>query len=158
MLDGSTEWVTIGSTTVAALVVVIGWGVTSYFASRLARRNTQEAQKLAYLIEAYDALALSSNRDMAPDVGRMLETAVARIQLFGTPEEVQAVHNLVDDLINPKPDGTQSGSTDKLLFLLRNSLRKELHLPTIGSNILWLRVYDQRSTGPLPAGAPSSSP
>jgi len=133
------HWVSLATAALAASIVATGWWVTSCFTSQQDMRNTQRAQKLSYLIEAYDQLALASNRAPNEEYARMIETAVARIQLFGTPDEINAVHKALDDWSKPEPDGRPRASLDPVLFLLRNSLREELALPPVASNIRWIR-------------------
>jgi hypothetical protein len=133
------HWVTIFTAVIAAIVVMAGWGISSYLTSGRDQRNAQQTQKIGFLIEAYNDLAISSNRAMTPEFARMLESAVAKIQLFGTPDEVIAVHQFLDNWSKPQPDGRPRASVDPLLFLLRNSLRSELRLPAIDSSVRWIR-------------------
>lgn len=130
-----THWVNIGTALAAALVVAIGWIVSAYMAA--AQRRAEA--RTAYLVEAYDDLALSSNRLLTPEYARMLETAVAKIQLYGNEEEIAAVNHLLDTWERPQPDGKPRADIDPALVTLRNSLRRELGLSAISGQVRWIR-------------------
>jgi len=51
------HWVTIGAAFLAALMVAFGWVI----AAHQQYRNRQQEMKVAYLVDAYDKLALSAN-------------------------------------------------------------------------------------------------
>jgi hypothetical protein len=87
------HWVTIGAALLAALMIAFGWVV----AANQQYRNRQQEMKVAYLVDAYDKLALSANRELTPEFATMLETATAKIQLFGSPEEIRLLHRFLDE-------------------------------------------------------------
>ncbi len=133
------SWVTLGTGFVATAALVIGWFLNSRLTSNRDDTNRRHQMVTGYLIEAYDELTMASNRDLTPEFARMMESAVAKIQLFGTPEEIQAVHAFLDEWQRPQPDGRPRGSLDPLLLLLRNSLRQEISLPAVAGQVRWIR-------------------
>jgi hypothetical protein len=133
------HWVTIGSSFVAAMVICISWFVTSYLTSKRDYKNKQREMKIEYLVDAYDKLALSSNRKLTPEFATMLEIATAKIQLFGSPQDIVLLHKFLDESTESGKAGRPQGNTDPLLFALRKSIRNELTLPEVDTHISWIR-------------------
>ena len=106
------HWVTIGAALLAALMIAFGWVV----AANQQYRNRQQEMKVAYLVDAYDKLALSANRELTPEFATMLETATAKIQLFGSPEEIRLLHRFLDEWAESVKTGNPRGSLDPLPF------------------------------------------
>jgi hypothetical protein len=88
---------TIFSALLAAGIIGYGWYKTSSLTSEREYKNRQLEMKIAYLVDAYDKLALSSNREMTPEFARMLEIVAAKIQLFGSPHEITLLHRFLDE-------------------------------------------------------------
>jgi hypothetical protein len=72
---------------------------------------------------------------------RKAEIAVAKIQLFGSPDEIRTVQDFLQEYGQPQPDGISRADLNRLLFLLRNSLRERLALQKIDSPVHWFRPF-----------------
>jgi len=97
-----------------------------------------------YLVDAYEAFAMAANRpptDENKEYARKLELAVAKIQLFGSPDEIRTVQDFLHEYVQPRPEGTPRADLDRLLFLLRNSLRVRLALLNVDSAVHWFRPF-----------------
>jgi len=99
-------------------------------------KNKIEELKLSYLIDTYKKLANASNRKPFKDSPyfKELESAIADIQLFGTEDQINLVHNFANEFREKN-----AASTDNLLFDLRKKLREELNLSKIDKKIVWVR-------------------
>jgi hypothetical protein len=128
---------------VAAGVAIWGWSKTHKYTIERDHKNREKEARIAYLIGAYDNLALSANRPPTPEFNRMLETAAAKIQLFGTAEEIGHLHAFLDQWAQKEAAKQRpSGNIDPLLKALRNRLREELSLPPVPvdrDGIRWIR-------------------
>jgi hypothetical protein len=135
------QWiVTLGAAALAAVIVAIGWFVTNWQTSNRENRNREQSMMSGYLAEAFEALANAANRpELTVEYARLIETAVAKIQLFGNTIEVNAVHLFLDEWEKPQPDGRPRGNLYPLLFALRNSLRQRLSLPPLKTPVRWIR-------------------
>jgi hypothetical protein len=105
-------------------------------------KNRQKAMMMGYLVDAYDKLALSANRVLDQNkikYAEMMESAVAKVQLFGGPEQIRILHECLNDWTRTERIGQPSIHLDPLSFALRNSLRKELQLSLISSDVHWIR-------------------
>jgi hypothetical protein len=136
--------VTLLSALMAALVIAAGWFITNRLAQTLATRNRREETRVAYIVDAYEKLANAANRAMTPEHARMIEQAIAKIQLLGTNEEIAAVGHFLDTWDKPQPDGIPRGDLDPLLSSLRNSLREQLSLSKVSGPIRWIRPMGGR--------------
>jgi hypothetical protein len=124
---------------VAAAVVVVGWYVVHYFARRRDQANKRRDLRVQYLIEAYRRLEFASNRPLTEEVAPEFEKAIADIQLFGTPKQVELAQTFA---VGFAEKGTHS--LDPLMNELRQELRKELTLGPVQPNIKYLRInYEQ---------------
>ena len=120
---------------VTTIVAVIGW----FFAHRLAaardRENKRREQRIHYLVEAFRRLATVGNRPDLSEFADELESAIADIQLFGTPEQIKKVQAFTKEM-----GEKHEVSLNDLLTDLRQNLRKELGLPEVERKMWWLRV------------------
>jgi|HubBroStandDraft_6_1064221.scaffolds.fasta_scaffold1064554_2 hypothetical protein len=127
---------------VAAGVAIWGWSKTHKYSIERDHKNREKETRIAYLVDAYDKLALYANRVPTPEFSRMLEIAVEKIQLFGTAEEIGHLHAFLDEWAQTAAAGRARASIDPLLKALRNRLREELALapvPADRDNIRWIR-------------------
>lgn len=89
------------------------------------------------MIEAYRKLENGSSRGQRQDeYSKAFDSAIADIQLLGSPEQVEKAKKIAKML------GSGTGapvSINELLFSLRNDLRQELNLGPIGDEIIILR-------------------
>ena len=130
-----TQWISI----VGAVLLVLSWFLTSWLTSRRESQNKAAEIRLQYLIDAYGKLAHSSSRNMTDQDAFNFETAIEKIQLLGSPKEIELVHQLREEWQKPQPDGRPRASADPLLFELRRRLRDELDLPRVESPIVWIK-------------------
>jgi hypothetical protein len=119
---------------ISTIVIVLGWFIVNQLNSTRDRENKLRDIKIEYLINAYHNLANSSMRKPSSGYFRQMESAVADIQLFGTPSQISKVHQFLKEF---SKDG--KASMDPLLDDLRNELRDELNLPRIEENVQWFR-------------------
>lgn len=127
---------------VAASVAIWGWSKTHNYGIERDHKNREDEARIAYLVDAYDKLALYANRKPTPEFNRMLEIAVEKIQLFGTAEEIGLLYAFLDEWARTATAGQPKANIDPLLKALRNRLRADLSLPPVPSdrdNIRWIR-------------------
>ncbi len=109
---------------VPALVAVIGWFVAHQFNAYRDRLNKRTELRIQFLLDAYRRLEASANRDnQSEEQKKAFESAIADIQLLGTPEQVNAT---VKYLRQHAAHG--SAQIDSVLKLLHKDLRKEIGL------------------------------
>lgn len=135
-MDGQTALPVI----VGTVAVIAGWPIVHYF--NLRREIAAEKRKLrvTYLIEAYRRLEDAGNRPITKGSTHIhgIETAIADIQLLGTPEQVSLAHAFTVEFSE-----TGSGLFDPILHSLRKSLRNELELEPVDEKLKFLRIrYD----------------
>lgn len=125
---------------IAAVVVVVGWYVVHYLSARRDQTNKRRDLRVQYLIEAYRRLEYAGNRPMTEEIAPEFERAVADIQLFGTPKQVELAQEFA---VGFAQKGTHP--LDPLLNELRKELRKELELEPVKPTIKYLRItFDQK--------------
>lgn len=93
--------------------------------------------RVQYLIEAYHRLETASNVNLK-EKRFDVESAIADIQLFGTPQQIKLAIKFADEMSQKSV-----ASLDELLFQLREDLRAELQLEKVSSNIVHLRFEDK---------------
>jgi len=98
---------------IALASAVVGGLVAHLLSGRRDRANKRKEQRGMYLIEAYRRLEDCSQQFGAADKGK-LESAVADIQLFGTPCQVDLVQRFASDFA-----ARGGASLDELLADLR---------------------------------------
>jgi hypothetical protein len=120
------SFLSVGIPAVSSLVgAIIGSAITHLLTVRRDRDQRRREFKLKYLIEAWKNLEIGSRNET--DVHRkseVLEKAVADIQLFGSPGQIEMADTWARDMVNK-----QKGDTTPLLKNLQDSLRQELGLP-----------------------------
>lgn len=109
---------------VPAVVAVLGWFVGHQFNVYRDRQNKRRELRIQFLLEAYRRLESAANREGKTEEQMLaFESAVADIQLLGTPEQVRVT---VCYLEQHAAGG--SAQIDEVLRILRRDLRKELGL------------------------------
>lgn len=116
---------------ITALLAVAGWVV----AQQLARRSLRRTMSIEYLLAAYRRLESASNRLMTEVHDAALESAIADIQLLGSPTQVAMASDFARAFA-----ANQQADTGPLLDDLRDSLRKELLLQPVNSTRTLLRI------------------
>lgn len=125
---------------ITAFVVVIGWYVAHYLTAKRDQANKRRDLRVKYLIEAYRRLEFVGNRPLTNEVAPEFEKAVADVQLFGTPRQVELAQAFA---LGFAEKGTHP--LDPLLNELRQELRKELNLEPVEPNIKYPRItYDEK--------------
>lgn len=117
---------------------VVGGLVVHLLSRRRDLANKRKEQRVAYLIEAYRRLEECSQQ-FGISEKRKLESAVADIQLFGTPRQVDLVQRFASDFA-----AKGNASLDALLADLRVDLRAELDLEAVPKNIVHLRTTNDK--------------
>jgi hypothetical protein len=121
---------------VTALLAVSSWFAAHRLASARDRTTKRRETRVAYLIEAYRRFESVCHRPpLGPDETKMLESAIADIQLFGTPTQVSLVREFVQQYSIKK-----IADVDSLLSDLRKDLRFELGLKSSPDDTFFLRV------------------
>ena len=119
-------WITI-------IVNILGWFILHILSKRRDLSNKKKEITIQYLITAWQLLENASNRNDGTR-NADVEKAIANIQLFGTPTQIQLAQKLSDEI-----GDTQQGDTTPLLIELRKELRKELELEVVGDKLRHLR-------------------
>lgn len=119
-----------------AVALAGGW-LGHYLSARRDLANERRRLRVSYLLEAYRRLESRSN---GPDQDwRAIESAVADIQLLGSPTQVELARTFADEMVEQG-----SAKLDSLLYDLRASLRAELDLEAVSKPVIYFR-------GPRPA-------
>jgi hypothetical protein len=130
---------------ITVVVAIFGW----YFVHALAMRRDRAAKgrdlRVQFLIEAYRRLESVSNRPFSKETARSFESAIADIQLFGTPDQVRLAQEFAAGYAEKGKHPIQP-----LLAELRNELRRELQLEVTAETLKALRIK-------LPEGEPMGS-
>jgi hypothetical protein len=119
---------------ITVVVAFLGAWMGHAFEASRDRKNKRRDQRITYLIEAYRQLEFVSNRPSLDDA-KPIESAIADIQLFGSPSQVRLTQAFVVEFAANK-----SASLDTILEELRNDLRTELQLGKVPSKLLYLRL------------------
>lgn len=121
---------------VPALVALIVVALSHLFTSHRDQINKRREQRIEYLVTVFRALSKANNHPRLYEVADDVEQAIADIQLFGTPQQVQLAQKFATDL------GTkQEAEMNELLLSLRDNLRSDLGAESIPQRIVWLRVW-----------------
>jgi hypothetical protein len=120
---------------ITTAVVVVGWYVAHYLTVRRDQANKRRDLRVQYLIEAYRRLEFAGNRPLTEKIAPEFERAVADIQLFGTPKQVELAQAFA---LGFAEKGTHP--LDPLLNELRQELRRELNLEPVQPSIKYLRI------------------
>jgi hypothetical protein len=122
---------------VGGIIVAVGW-VVSHFSNQ--RRDVVAEKwklRITFLIEAYRRLEAAASRPIqaGSDHASNLESALADIQLLGTPAQVDLAGKCSDD-------ARSKGSIElkPLLLNLRGSLRHELGLEQVNNSLVFFRA------------------
>lgn len=114
----------------SSLLVIIGWGITYYFANKQISKVRQKEVITNYLIEAYRNVEEVCGRDSLSDAQkRNVEKSVADIQLFGTLKQIKLAKDFTEEM-----NKSQYSDPRKLLIILRNDLRDELNIELASTN------------------------
>ena len=132
------NWQLLGPLLVTTAIAIGGWFVAHALTTQRDRANKRREQRIGYLIEAYRRLESCAHRGDSLDFSKM-ESAVADIQLFGSPRQVELVQALVTEFA-----AGGSASMDGLLQDLRRDLRVELRLDSVPDKVLHIRIRNDK--------------
>lgn len=120
---------------VTTLVAIVGWFAAHRLAAARDRANKRREHRVSFLIDAYRRLEFASRREHDSETVKALESALADIQLMGSPEQVAMIPDYLTALnANPTTD------PGPLLESLRKDLRQELKLRALPDGGIIARV------------------
>ena len=128
------DWKLFAQLAVTLIVAVLGGWIGHYLSMRRDLTGERRKLKVTYLLEAYRRLEGASNRDDTKECRPNLESAVADIQLLGSPHQVSLARQFSIEMATDR-----TSSLDDLLFDLRQSLRSELELEPVSESVIFLR-------------------
>ncbi|OLE53393.1 MAG: hypothetical protein AUG51_13250 [Acidobacteria bacterium 13_1_20CM_3_53_8] len=129
---------------ITTIVAILSWIVAHRLTAKREIAGKRRELRVKYLIDAYRQLESVGNRELSSKWSEVLESAIADIQLLGTPKQVEMAKRFADDFAK-----NRAASFDELLFDLRETLRIELQLEPVESNIVFLRISQTQSNNPL---------
>jgi len=120
---------------VPSVVAVVGWFAAHQFNVYRDRQNKRRELRVQFLLDAYRRLESAANREAKTEEQMLaFESALADIQLLGTPEQVAAIVSYLRQYAEGR--GTQ---IDDILRLLRRDLRIEVGLRGEVENAVFFR-------------------
>ncbi len=128
------DWKLFSQLLVTVLVALAGGWLGHHFASRRDLLNERRKLRVTYLLEAYRKLEDASNRNDADRAWPLFESAIADIQLLGSPKQVELARRFALDMAK-----RHTAPLDPLVNDLRRSLRDELELPEVKETVVYLR-------------------
>jgi hypothetical protein len=129
------DWKLFAQLLMTFVVAALGWWAAHYLSARRDLANERRKLRITYLVEAYRRLESASNRDDMTSHWVNFETAIADIQLFGSPHQVTLARQFARAFARDK-----TAPLDELIFDLRQSLRSELQLEPVSDSVLYLRI------------------
>jgi len=120
------------------LLGVASWFAVHWLSTARDRANKKRDLRLSFLLEAYRRLEAGTSRGAleSTDCAVGFESAIADIQLLGTPEQVKMAKNLAISIARRDPEA----SAGPLLLSLRDELREHLGLQALGEEPLHFRL------------------
>jgi hypothetical protein len=127
-------------TLITLAITILGWLIISRLTYHRDEKNRQKNIQIEYLVNAYRDIGIfitrHSNQCMTTDIYLKFEIAVRNIQIYGQPEEIELLHDYINNL------QTNHYSVDPLLNKLRDNLRESLDLDEVDSNTYWIIMQD----------------
>lgn len=120
---------------ITTVVAILGWVIAHRLAAARDRANKRRDLVITYLLDAYRRLEANTNRPAGKADNAAIESAIADIQLLGTRTHVELAARFVRQAVESK-----SAYLDELLAALREDLRAELGLESVGDEIRYFRV------------------
>lgn len=131
------DWKLFAQLAVTLIVAIAGGWIGHQLSMRRDLAGERRKLRVSYLLEAYRRLENASNRDDPKRCRPDFESAVADIQLLGSPDQVSMARQFAIEMARDR-----ASSLDDLLFDLRQSLRAELELEPVSDRIMFLRFSD----------------
>jgi hypothetical protein len=116
------------------IVALAGGWLGHRFAAHRDLLNERRKLRVTYLLEAYRKLEDASNRNDPDRTWPLFESAIADIQLLGSPAQVGLARRFALDMAQH-----HTAPLDPLVNDLRRSLREELELPEVIETVVYLR-------------------
>jgi hypothetical protein len=132
------DWKLFAQLLVTLIVAAGSWWIVHYLSARRDLANERRKLKISYLLEAYRRLEAASNRNDPKPYWPNFESAIADIQLLGSPKQVSLATQFAKGMA-----ANNTASLDELLFDLRQSLRSELDVDPVSERIVYLRFTDR---------------
>ncbi len=123
------------SLSIPALIAVAGWFFAHWLTSKRDRLSKRRELRLKGLEKAYLKVAGTAHRELTPEMKRDFEDFVSEIQLYGTPNQIKLMSELVEAFVRRD----KIISFDAILEDLRDSLRSELNMERISGHVWWYR-------------------
>jgi hypothetical protein len=142
-MDKLLLWAPLIGPALAALVAVVGLGVSHWLTSRRELKNKRRETRLKGLELAFVRISNFNKREWTDENKLEFENFVTEIQLFGTPKQIQLMSEIVLAFVRRESEV----SLDALLEDLRNTIRAELRLERESGPIWWYRfkLPDQKT-------------
>lgn len=131
------DWKLFAQLAVTLVVAVLGGWSGHHLSMRRDLAGERRKLRVSYLLEAYRRLEGAANRGDASRCRPEYESAIADIQLLGSPRQVSLARQFAIEIATKR-----TSSLDDLLFDLRQSLRAELELEPVSEKIIFLRFTD----------------
>jgi hypothetical protein len=109
-----------------------------FFASNRDRKNKQTDQQITFLIDTYRLLESVPHQPKLDAAA--LESAIADIQIFGSPRQIALAQEF-----STKFADTSNAPLDALIEELRKDLREELQLDEVPRKLVHLRCEKPKS-------------
>lgn len=132
------DWKLFAQLFVTFMVAALGWWVAHSLSARRDLANERRKMRIGYLLEAYRRLEGTANPSDPKSKRSQLESAIADIQLLGSPQQVKMAADFSKSI-----SIHGEAPLDELLFNLRSSLRSELQLESVDAKITFLRFSDR---------------
>lgn len=124
---------------VTVVLAVLGWIVAHWFTSNRDMKNKRREIRTNYLINVYRKIDSSIEpEEYSREWCESLQEAVAEVQLFGSEEQIELAHKFSELLLSKKE--VNQKILKELMQDLRSSLRSELGLKSVDSNIGHIRI------------------
>jgi hypothetical protein len=136
------DWKLFAQLIVTFIVAALGWWVGHFLSAHRDLVNERRKLRVKYVLEAYRKLEPAANPIDAKSKWEQIESAIADIQLLGSPSQVKMASSFAKSIA-----GDGSASVDELLLDLRRSLREELQLEADDQKLVYLRFTDKGAAG-----------
>jgi len=122
----------------SALVALGGWFIGHRLSTLRDLASRKRELRHKFLLEAYRRLEFAACRGSLNSFPRAddFESAIADIQLLGSPEQVLLANDMAQAITQRKPDA----SADALLLSLRDELRADLGLRPLSTGLFYFRL------------------
>lgn len=128
------DWRLFAQLLVTVVVALAGGWLGHRLAARRDMLNERRKLRVTYLLEAYRKLEDAGNRNDPDRTWPLFESAIADIQLLGSPTQVELARRFALDMAQ-----RHTALLDPLVNDLRQSLREELELPAVYETVVYLR-------------------